>query len=88
MFAAATDHVFLDGGHALGLHQQGLRGLGPVGLARRGSVLPTLVAGTASAGRSEEQGSWALSPRTRRDLPRRRGDACRPRATGSSRGRA
>ena len=58
MFAAATDHVFLDGGHTLDFTNKAFEVLGHLGWAAAGDVLPTLAAQTAAAGRSEERGSW------------------------------
>lgn len=58
MFAAVTDHVFIDGGHTLDFTNKAFEALGYVGRDAAGSVLPTLVRGTASASRSEEGGEW------------------------------
>ncbi|MDQ6614041.1 MAG: Rieske 2Fe-2S domain-containing protein [Actinomycetota bacterium] len=58
MMAAATDHLFLDGGHTLDFTNKAFEALDLLGWGAAGAVLPTLVSGTASAGRSEEQGSW------------------------------
>jgi nitrite reductase/ring-hydroxylating ferredoxin subunit len=58
MFAAATDHVFLDGGHTLDFTNKAFEALDHLGMEAASSVLPTLVAATASASRAEEQGSW------------------------------
>jgi len=58
MFAAATDHVFVDGGHTLDFTNKAFEAVDHLGWSSAPMVLPTLVAGTASAGRSEEQGSW------------------------------
>lgn len=58
MFAAATDHVFLDGGHTLDFTNKAFEALDLLGWEAADSVLPSLVTGTASARRSEEQGSW------------------------------
>jgi nitrite reductase/ring-hydroxylating ferredoxin subunit len=56
--AAATDHVFLDGGHTLDFTNKAFEALELLGDSRAAQVLPTLVPGTARAGRSEELGSW------------------------------
>jgi len=58
MFAAATDHVFLDGGHSVDFTNKAFEALHHLGWEAAPAVLPMLVAGTASASRSEEQGSW------------------------------
>ncbi len=58
MFAAVTDHVFLDGGHTIDFTNKAFEAVGHLGWDAGASLLPTLVAQTASARRSEEQGSW------------------------------
>ena len=58
MFAAVTDHVFLDGGHTIDFTNKAFEVLEHLGWERAADVLPTLVAQTASASRSEERGSW------------------------------
>jgi len=58
MFAAATDHVFLDGGHTLDFTNKAFEVLDHLGWAPAADVLPTLAAQTAGASRSEERGSW------------------------------
>jgi nitrite reductase/ring-hydroxylating ferredoxin subunit len=58
MFAAATDHVFVDGGHTADFTNKAFEALDHLGWEAAESVLPTLVAQTAAASRSEEQGSW------------------------------
>ncbi|MDQ1504182.1 MAG: hypothetical protein QOD57_1909, partial [Actinomycetota bacterium] len=58
MFSAATDHVFLDGGHTLDFTNKAFEVLDHLGWEAAPDVLPTLVAGTASAARSEERGAW------------------------------
>ena len=58
MFAAATDHVFLDGGHTIDFTNKAFEVLDHLGWGSAAEVLPTLVAGTASAARSEERGAW------------------------------
>jgi nitrite reductase/ring-hydroxylating ferredoxin subunit len=58
MFAAATDHVFLDGGHTIDFTNKAFEVLEHLGWERAADVLPTLVAQSASASRSEESGSW------------------------------
>ena len=59
MFAAVTDHVFLDGGHTIDFTNKAFEVLDHLGWERGPDVLPTLVAQTASASRSEEQGRGA-----------------------------
>jgi nitrite reductase/ring-hydroxylating ferredoxin subunit len=58
MFAAVTDHVFIDGGHTIDFTNKAYEALGYAGGDAAGTVLPTLVRETASASRSEEAGEW------------------------------
>jgi nitrite reductase/ring-hydroxylating ferredoxin subunit len=58
MTAAATDHVFLDGGHTIDFTNKAFEALGHLGWKAADSVLPALVPGTASASRAEEAGRW------------------------------
>ena len=58
MFAAVTDHVFIDGGHTIDFTNKAFEALNFVGGDAAGSVLPTLVRETAAASRSEEGGEW------------------------------
>ena len=58
MFAATTDHVFIDGGHTLDFTNKAFEALDLLGWEAADSVLPALVPQTASARRLEEQGSW------------------------------
>jgi nitrite reductase/ring-hydroxylating ferredoxin subunit len=58
MFAATTDHVFLDGGHTLDFTNKAFEAVDHLGWEAGAGLLPTLVAQTASARRAEEQGSW------------------------------
>lgn len=58
MFAAVTDHVFVDGGHTLDFTNKAFEALDHLGADAAAQVLPTLVRQTASATRSEERGSW------------------------------
>lgn len=76
MFAAATDHVLLDGGHTLDFTNKAFELLEHLGWDDAAAVLPTLVAQTAAASRSEEGGRWrypldlaALVARTHQRLP-------------------
>src|SRR5581483_5715033 len=58
MFAAVTDHVFVDGGHTIDFTNKAFEVLDHLGWGSAAEVLPTLVAQTAAATRSEELGSW------------------------------
>ena len=58
MFAAVTDHVFIDGGHTLDFTNKAFEALEYVGADEAATVLPTLVRETVSASRSEESGEW------------------------------
>jgi len=58
MFAAVTDHVFLDGGHTIDFTNKAFEVVDHLGWERAADILPTLVAQTASASRSEERGAW------------------------------
>ena len=58
MLAAATDHVFLDGGHTLDFTNKAFEALALLGWDHAADVLPTLVDQTAAASRSEEGGRW------------------------------
>ncbi len=58
MFAAATDHVYIDTGHTLDFTNKAFELLGHVGAAAAPHVLSSLVGQTASAARSEELSSW------------------------------
>jgi len=58
MGAAATDHVFLDGGHTIDFTNKAFEAVAMLGDASAPGVLSSLVPGTARAGRSEEQGQW------------------------------
>ncbi len=58
MFAAVTDHVFLDGGHTLDFTNKAFELVEHLGAGAAEMVLPTLVDQTASASRSEEGGRW------------------------------
>jgi nitrite reductase/ring-hydroxylating ferredoxin subunit len=58
MFAAVTDHVFVDGGHTIDFTNKAFESLGYVGRHAAADVLPTLVRGTASASWSEQSGTW------------------------------
>ena len=58
MFAAVTDHVFIDGGHTLDFTNKAFEALAHVGTEAAPQVLPTLVRQTAAARRQEETASW------------------------------
>jgi nitrite reductase/ring-hydroxylating ferredoxin subunit len=58
MFAAVTDHVFIDGGHTIDFTNKAFEALAYVGAGGAASVLPALVRGTTRASRSEESGEW------------------------------
>ncbi len=58
MFAAVTDHVFIDGGHTIDFTSKAFELLDHLGWDAAAEVLPTLVVGTAAASRSEERGAW------------------------------
>ena len=56
--AAATDHVFLDGGHTLDFVNKACELLDLIGWEQAGTILPSLVPGLAAARRSEELNAW------------------------------
>src|SRR5438445_739015 len=58
MAAAATDHVFLDGGHTIDFTNKAFEAVELLGQDRAAGVLPTLVTQTAAARRHEEEGEW------------------------------
>ena len=58
MLAAATDHVFLDGGHTMDFTNKAFEALDHVGWERAPDVLPTLLFQTARASRAEDGGQW------------------------------
>lgn len=58
LFAAATDHVYLDAGHVLDFVNKACEYLDLVGWREAGLVLPSLVSGLCRAQRSEEQNAW------------------------------
>jgi nitrite reductase/ring-hydroxylating ferredoxin subunit len=76
MFAACTDHVFIDGGHTIDFTNKAFEALDHLGNDDAEQVLPTLVRETAGAQRSEEFSEWlyphdlvALANDTIRRLP-------------------
>ena len=70
MFAAATDHVFLDGGHTLDFTNKAFESLAYLGDDAAPSVLPTVVHQTASASRARGARRVAASARPRRAASR------------------
>jgi nitrite reductase/ring-hydroxylating ferredoxin subunit len=58
LFAAATDHRYLDGGHTLDFVNKALEALDVAGWDRAEEVLPSLPAQLAFAERMEEANSW------------------------------
>ncbi len=57
MFAAATDHVYLDGGHTLDFTNKAFEAIGHLG-AGSGAMVTSLVAQTCAASRAEESSEW------------------------------
>lgn len=86
LFAACTDHVFIDEGHTLDFTSKAFEALDLVGPAPAGAVLSSLVAQTCAADRAEESAEW----RHPRDLAMLVGEAeaALPIAIGAGRGRA
>jgi nitrite reductase/ring-hydroxylating ferredoxin subunit len=58
MFAAVTDHVFIDGGHTIDFTNKAFEAVEMLGPGSATQVLPTLVMQTARAQRSEEFSEW------------------------------
>ncbi|HEV2310377.1 MAG TPA: Rieske 2Fe-2S domain-containing protein, partial [Acidimicrobiia bacterium] len=58
LFAAVTDHVFVDGGHTLDFTNKAIESLAYLDGDGAAVVLPTVVAQAAAASRSEEGGEW------------------------------
>ena len=58
MFAAVTDHVFIDGGHTIDFTNKAFEALDHLGKDAAAEILPTLVRQTTAASRSEEFGEW------------------------------
>jgi nitrite reductase/ring-hydroxylating ferredoxin subunit len=58
MFAAVTDHVFIDGGHTIDFTNKAFEALDHLGKDAAAQVLPTLVQQTTGAQRSEEFSEW------------------------------
>lgn len=58
LFAAATDHRYLDGGHSLDFINKALEALDVVKWQGAKTILASLIPGLASAARMEETNSW------------------------------
>ena len=58
VFAAATDHIYLDGGHIVDFANKAFELLDHIGWVEAGQVLTSLVHGMARARRSQELSSW------------------------------
>jgi nitrite reductase/ring-hydroxylating ferredoxin subunit len=58
LFAAATDHVYLDVGHTLDFVNKSTEMLDSVGWDQSSTILPSLLEGLAMSRRSEEINSW------------------------------
>ncbi|HEY2331031.1 MAG TPA: Rieske (2Fe-2S) protein [Acidimicrobiales bacterium] len=75
MFAACTDHVFLDEGHTIDYTNKAFEAVATLGDSSAAWLLPTLVRGTARSTRHEELSEWrepadliAIAERTVRAL--------------------
>lgn len=58
MGAAATDHLFLDGGHTIDFTNKAFEAVHHLGWGQAGEVLPSLAHQTARAARAEETSEW------------------------------
>jgi len=58
LLAAATDHVFLDGGHTTDFINKACEMLDLVGWDQASDILPSVIRGLAMARRSEELNTW------------------------------
>src|SRR5262245_5690911 len=74
MFAAVTDHVFIDGGHTIDFTNKAFEAVEHLGKDAAGEILPTLVRQTTAASRSEEFSEW-LYPHNHAAIARRTIDA-------------
>jgi nitrite reductase/ring-hydroxylating ferredoxin subunit len=89
MFAAITDHVFIDGGHTIDFTNKAFEAVAHLGWDGSSSLLTTLAEQTAAAARSEERGAWRyphdlaglIADRTR-FLPKRLAAGAASRASG------
>jgi nitrite reductase/ring-hydroxylating ferredoxin subunit len=86
LFAAATDHYFLDGGHSFDFINKACEMLDQIGWQQASEVLPSVIPSLTNATRSEELNSWrypidliALIEETITDLPEA---VARPRDAG------
>ena len=77
LLAAATDHLFLDGGHTLDFINKACEALDAAGWARASEVLPSVIPSITGATRAEELNTWrhpidlvALLDESLADLPR------------------
>ena len=58
LFAAATDHIYIDAGHVVDFANKAFELLDHLGWEMAGQVLPSLVHGMARARRSQELSQW------------------------------
>ena len=58
IFAACTDHLYMDEGHSLDFANKAFELVAHIGWAHAEVVLPSLVQNLVSASRAEEQASW------------------------------
>ena len=58
VFAACTDHLYMDEGHALDFANKAFELIDHIGWTHAEAVLPSLVPRLVSASRAEEQSSW------------------------------
>jgi nitrite reductase/ring-hydroxylating ferredoxin subunit len=58
LFAACTDHLFMDTGHALDFANKACELLDHLGWDKAANVLPSLIPGLAAAERMEETSAW------------------------------
>ena len=58
IFAAATDRIYIDGGHVVDFCNKAFELLDHIGWEHAGQILTSLVRGMATARRSEELNSW------------------------------
>jgi nitrite reductase/ring-hydroxylating ferredoxin subunit len=93
LFAAATDHRYLDGGHALDFINKALEALDTVGWDRAEGVLGSLTTQLAGAVRMEEANSWrhpvdlvSLLQSAFEQLPRALADGRQKRGSWNDRG--
>lgn len=77
LLAAATDHLFLDGGHTLDFINKACEALDAAGWERAAEVLPSVIPSITGASRAEESNTWrhpidlvALLDESLVDLPR------------------